>query len=175
MTRAGSVGLALALAGLVLVQVSLVAFLPTPLVVPDVVIVAVLAVAHAHGSVVGGLAGAWAGLLLDLAPPAAGPLGGWTLVLCAAGAALGRVADINRPGPFGSMVLLSLGTGLAVLARTAVVWFGGAPIGPGALGLAAASALYALLLAPLALLLVSRRPARSTAPVRVVPPEVVAP
>lgn len=166
----------LVLLALVLVQVTLVAFLPTPVAVPDLVVVAVLAVAITRGPgggpLPGGLAGAGAGLLLDLVPPAAGPLGGWTLVLGTAGVLLGRVAQAARPGPFAAMVLVALGTGAVVLARTAVHWFAGVPVDWSALGLAAASAGYALLLAPLALLVAARGAPPPTALVRTVPAEL---
>lgn len=158
---------------IVLVQVALIAFLPVPVAVPDLVIVAVLALGYAHGPVAGGLAGAWAGLLLDLVPSAAGPLGGWTLVLGLAGAAVGRMAATLRPGPLGALVLLAAGTGATVLARGAVLWFAGAAPGWSLLAVAAASAVLALLLAPIALLVVARDPRRSSAPVRTVPHEVV--
>ena len=175
MTRGGALLAGLVLAGLVLVQVALVAFLPWPLAVPDLVIVAVLALGYAHGAVVGGLAGVWAGLLLDLLPPAAGPLGGWMLVLGLAGAVVGRMAASLRPGPFGAMALLALGTGATVLARGAVLWFTAAAPGLPVLAVAAASAGLALLLAPLALLVTLRRPGRVSAPLRTVPREVAAP
>jgi rod shape-determining protein MreD len=164
---------AVGLLGLVVVQVAIVALLPTPVAVPDLVIVAVLALAHAHGPWVGGLAGAWAGLMLDLVPPAAGPLGGWMLVLGLVGTALGRIAATNRPGPFTSMVLLAVAVGLAVLGRAAVLWFAGTPVEVvPALVPALASAAWGLLLAPVALLLASRRAARPTAPARTVPMEL---
>lgn len=163
----------LVLVGLVWLHVAVMAFLPLPVAVPDLVIVAVLALGYAHGPVAGGLAGAWAGLLLDLVPPAAGPLGGWMLVLGVAGAGLGRVAATLRPGPFGALALLSVGTGATVLARGAVLWFSGAAPGWSLLAVATASAALALLLAPLALLVVARDPRRDSAPVRTVPREVL--
>jgi hypothetical protein len=173
MSRTRIVLTALALLALVLVQVTLLAFLPTPVVVPDLVVVAVLAVAVAsgptHGPVPGGLVGVGAGMLLDLVPPAAGPLGAWTLVLGGAGLVVGRVAQAARPGPVAAMVLVALGAGAAVLARTAVLWFTGVPVGWSALAVAAASAGYALLLAPLALLAAAPRTPLRTAPVRTVP------
>ncbi len=169
----------LALVGLVvavLVQGTLVAFVPTPWAVPDLVVVAVLATAvalgPAQGAVTGGLAGLVAGVLLDLVPPAAGPLGAWTLVLAGAGLVLGRVAHAARPGPFAAMVLVALGTGLVVLARAAVLWFTGVPVAGSVAGTVAASTAYALVLAPLALLVVAPRVPDRTAPVRVVPAEV---
>lgn len=166
-SRGALVLLAGILVALALVQVSLVGFLPTPWAVPDLVVVAVLALAIARGPLAGGLAGAGAGLVLDLIPPASGPLGGWMLVLALAGAALGRVAETYQPGPFTAMLLLAIAAGAVVLARAAVLWFAGSSVGPWVLGAAVASAAWALVLAPLALLLVTRstRPA-PPAPVR---------
>jgi rod shape-determining protein MreD len=175
MTRAGILAVAVGLAVAVLAQVGLVAFLPTPGAVPDLVLVGVVALGLARGTRVGGLAGFWAGLLLDLVPPAAGPVGGWMLVLGVVGALAGRVGAAVRPGPFSAMALVGAGAAAAVLARSAVLWFAGVGIGPAALGVAAASAGYALLVAPVALMLVWRRPQRRTAPVRTVPREVSAP
>lgn len=148
--------LAVVLVVLAIVQVSLVDFLPTPWAVPDLVVVAVLAVGIARGPLTGGLAGAGAGLVLDLIPPATGPLGGWMLVLALAGAVLGRVAETYQPGPFAAMLLLAIGAGVVVLARAAVLWFAGSSVDLSAVGAAVASAAWALVLAPLALLLVTR-------------------
>jgi len=163
--------LALVLVTLAIVQVSFVDFLPTPWAVPDLVVVAVLAVAVSRGPLVGGLVGAGAGLVLDLIPPAAGPLGGWMLVLALAGAVLGRVAETYQPGPFTAMFLLAIGAGAVVVARAAVLWFAGWALDVSVLGAAVASAAWALVLAPLALLLVTRsgkpappNPARLTSP-----------
>lgn len=157
--------LAVLLVVLAIVQVTLVNLLPTPWAVPDLVVVAVLAVAVARGPLTGGLTGAGAGLVLDLIPPASGPLGGWMLVLAVAGAVLGRVAETYQPGPFAAMLLIAIGAGAVVLARAAVVWFAGSSVGVSTLGAAAGSAAWALVLAPLALLLVTRstRPAPPSA------------
>jgi hypothetical protein len=97
------------------------------------------------------------------------------LVLGAAGAVIGRMAATLRPGPFGALVLLSLGAGATVLARGAVLWFAAAAPGLSVLAVAAATAGLALLLAPLALLVTLRRPDRVSAPLRTVPREVAAP
>ena len=140
--------LAVVLVVLALVQVSLVDFLPTPWAVPDLVVVAVLALAIAQGPLTGGLVGAGAGLVLDLIPPASGPLGGWMLVLAVAGAVLGRVAETYQPGPFAAMLLLALGAGAVVLFRAAVLWFSGSSACWAMLGAAVASAAWGLLLAP---------------------------
>ena len=155
-SRGAWVVLALVLVALAIVQVSLVDFLPTPWAVPDLVVVAVLSVAVARGPLIGGLVGAGAGLILDLIPPAAGPLGGWMLVLALAGAVMGRVAETYQPGPFTAMLLLAIGAGAIVVARAAVLWFAGWSVDVSVLGAAVASAAWALVLAPLALLLVTR-------------------
>lgn len=152
----GTAALAVILAGAAIMQVTILSFLPAPHAVPDLLVVAVLAVAHARGALAGGLAGAWAGLLLDLLPPAAGPVGGWMLVLLAVGAGMGQVAATSRPGPFTAMLLVAAGAAAAVLARTAVLWFAGIPVSWSAAGTALASGGYALLLAPVVLLLASR-------------------
>ncbi len=112
--------------------------------------------ALSHGPLAGGLVGAAAGLILDLVPPASGPLGGWMLVLAVVGAVVGRVADTYQPGPFAAMTLLAVGTGAVVLARAAVLWFAGSSASWSTLGATLAAAAWALLLAPLALLLATR-------------------
>lgn len=178
MTRAGVLAVALGLVAAVLGQVTLVAFLPTPVAVPDLVLATVVVLGLVHGSHVGGLAGLWAGLLLDVVPPAAGPIGGWMLVLGLTGAASGRVGAALRPGPFAAMVLAATGVAAAVVGRALVLWFAGSGASSGALatlGVAAASGGYGLLLAPVALLLLWRPVQRRTAPVRTVPREVTAP
>ena len=142
---------------LAVIQVGLVNHLPTAWAVPDLVVVAVLALGIVGGPVTGALVGAWAGLVLDLIPPAAGPMGGWMLVLALVGAAIGRVGETYQPGPSAAMALLALGAGAVVLGRAAVLWFAG--VSPSVLptaGSALAAAGWALVLAPLALLLVTR-------------------
>lgn len=161
----------LVLLALAIVQVSLVDFLPTPWAAPDLVTVAVLALAVAHGPVVGCLAGAGAGLALDLIPPAAGPLGGWMLVLTIAAAAVGQLADTQRPGPVAAMAAVAIGCGVVVLGRAAVVWFAGAPAELASVPQALAAAAWALLIAPLALIITTprRRATPRPGPRRVVP------
>lgn len=168
-SRRALVLLAVGLVGLGIVQVSLIDFLPTPWAVPDLVVVAVLALAIAHGPFTGGLAGAGAGLVLDLIPPASGPLGGWMLVLAVAGAVLGRVVGTYQPGPFSAMFLLAVGAGCVVLARAAVLWFSGSSASWSTLGAAVASGVWGLLLAPVALLLVTRSTGPGPQVVRVAP------
>jgi rod shape-determining protein MreD len=155
-SRRALVLLAVGLVALAILQVSVVNFLPMPWAVPDLVVVTVLAVAIARGPLTGGLVGAWAGLVLDLIPPATGPLGAWMLVLAVAGAVLGRVAQTYGPGPFTAMALLAAAGGAVVLARAAVLWFAGSGVDVSVLGAVVASMAWALVLAPLALVLVTR-------------------
>jgi hypothetical protein len=54
-----------------------------------------------------------------------------------------------------------------------VLWFTGAAPGWSLLAVAAGSAALALLLAPIALLIVARDPRRDSAPVRTIPREVL--
>lgn len=152
--------LALLLGSLVLVQVGLVNFLPTPWAVPDVVTVAVIAVAIAHGPVVGGLAAAGTGLTLDLIPPAAGPLGSWMLVLTLVAVAVGRLNEARDVGPFVAMAAVAIGSGAVVVGQAGIAWFAGAPANVSVLGQAVASAAWALILAPLALVIVTSRQRR---------------
>ncbi len=110
-SRGAVAAMVLGLVALALVQVSMLDFLPTPWAVPDLVVVAVLALAIARGPLVGGMAGAWAGLVLDLIPPAARGLwgldprarGGWS------GARPG--GREYRPGPVAAMALLAATAG----------------------------------------------------------------
>ena len=149
---------------LVLVQVTLLNFLPTPWAVPDVVVVGVLALSVVRGPLTGALVGAWAGFLLDVLPPAVGPLGGWMLVLTVVAAALGRVADTYRPGPVAAMLLVAAAAGIVILGGAAVLWFSGVPAPGPVIGSAVAGTLWALILAPVALLIVTRA-YRSSGPV----------
>jgi hypothetical protein len=54
------------------------------------------------------------------------------------------------------MLLLAIGAGAIVVARAAVLWFAGWSVDGSVLGAAVATAAWALVLAPLALLLVTR-------------------
>ena len=68
-----------------LVQLTVLNRLPVPVAAPDLVLVTVAAWGLAHGATGGALVGFAAGLGLDLAPPAAHPLGSWALGLTLAG------------------------------------------------------------------------------------------
>ncbi len=66
-------------------------------VVPDLVLLVVVAAGLTYGSELGLVAGFGAGLLLDLAPPADHVAGRWALALMAVGYVAGRLAASGRP------------------------------------------------------------------------------
>lgn len=66
-------------------------------VVPDLVLLVVVAAGLAHGSEAGLVLGFGAGLLLDLAPPADHYAGRWALALMAVGYVAGRLASSGHP------------------------------------------------------------------------------
>jgi rod shape-determining protein MreD len=92
-----------ALAALVAVSVALVlqgslfSHLAVRGVVPDLVLLVVVAAALAYGSELGLVLGFGAGLLLDLAPPADHTAGRWALALMVVGYVAGRLAATGRP------------------------------------------------------------------------------
>ncbi|MGV1003703.1 MAG: hypothetical protein ACOYEV_02820 [Candidatus Nanopelagicales bacterium] len=138
------------------------------------VLAAILAVAHTLGPLHGAGAGAAAGLLTDLLPPASAPLGGWMLIMCLLAAAYGHLVEINRPGPFASLAAFAATCGLAIPVRAAVLWFAGIAVPPAVI---ARTTLYTagwgLLLAPAALALafafLAPRNARPCGPARWMP------
>lgn len=146
------------LLGLVLIQVTVLTFLPVAWATPDLVLIVVLGLAHHRGAVVGGLLGAWAGLLLDVVPPAMGPFAGWILVLGVAGLAHGHIVATRRPGPLLAMLLLAVSAAAATALHALVLWFGAVPVAVGEVTRAAlATGGWTLLLAPIALMLTGGR------------------
>jgi rod shape-determining protein MreD len=78
-------------------QVSLFSHVAVQGVVPDLVLLVVVAVGLAHGSEQGLVLGFGAGLLLDLAPPADHYAGRWALALMVVGYVAGRLSPTGRP------------------------------------------------------------------------------
>lgn len=74
-------------------------------VVPDVVLLVVVAVGLRHGSEAAMVLGFGGGLLLDLVPPADHVAGRWALALLAAGYVAGR---LSAPAPRRTLVLASV-------------------------------------------------------------------
>lgn len=101
----------------VVLEVTLLAPLPFPGATPPLVLVVVAALAFAFGPTTGAVCGFVGGLLLDVAPPAAGTLGISALLLTVVGYFLGRLGDPNdRPlvlsvgGTAGAAAAVVLGT-----------------------------------------------------------------
>lgn len=78
-------------------QASLFSHLAVRGVVPDLVLLVVVAAGLSYGSELGLVAGFGAGLLLDLAPPADHVVGRWALALMAVGYVAGRLGAPGRP------------------------------------------------------------------------------
>jgi rod shape-determining protein MreD len=66
---------------------------------PDLVLLAVVALALTSGPVPGMLTGFLAGLALDIAPPASHTIGQYALVFCLTGYACGRLAELGEASP----------------------------------------------------------------------------
>ncbi len=76
--------------------------------VPDLVLVAVAALALTQGPLYGTVAGFTAGLSIDVAPPASQLIGQYALVFCLAGWAAGRASRVAARSAISSVLLLSL-------------------------------------------------------------------
>ncbi len=81
----------------IVLQASVFSHLAVQGVVPDLVLLVVVAAGLAYGSELGLVLGFGAGLLLDLAPPADHYAGRWALALMAVGYVAGRLAASGRP------------------------------------------------------------------------------
>ena len=92
--RVSRVALAAALivSSLVL-QLSVLPWLPLPGATPDLLLLSVVALALVDGPLTGAVVGFSAGLALDLAPPADAAIGRWALVLCLVGYVAGLAED----------------------------------------------------------------------------------
>jgi rod shape-determining protein MreD len=105
----------------VLIEVTVLAPLPFPGATPTLVLVVVVILASQFGASTGAIAGFAGGLLLDIAPPAAGTIGISALLLTVVGYATGRFAE-SDDRPWWSFALIS------ALAAPLVV-LGGAVLG----------------------------------------------
>ena len=89
----------LAVSAALVLQASLFSHLAVQGVVPDLVLLVVVAAGLAFGSEQGLVLGFGAGLLLDLAPPADHVAGRWALALLVVGYVAGRLGTTGRPRP----------------------------------------------------------------------------
>lgn len=159
-----SVLIALLMVTAVIVQLTLLSRLGLPGATPDLVVVTVVAIALALGPTQGAVAGFAAGVLVDLAPPGDSLLGVNAIVYVAIGYVTGIVIDPrDRTVPI-LIGIVGLSAGAAVLAISALdTLLGSDRVQWDAVaGMALSSALYAVILAPLAILGVSWLAARIT-------------
>lgn len=151
--RAGFWALGVVLA--LVVQVTVLPYLAVSGVVPNLALLVVVALALARGPEPAMIAGFLAGLLLDLAPPAAHLAGRWALALVAVGFVVGTMRGSTR-APL-SRAALTLTAVLASLLATSVYALTGLLLGdlaagvPDLLAVIAISALLDLLAAALVL------------------------
>lgn len=161
--RAGFLVAALAVA--LLLQTTVFPHLAWHGVVPDLLLLVVVAVGLARGSQDGMVVGFVAGLLLDLAPPADHVAGRWALALLLAGYVAGRVRPAAREGGDAELpgVLTCLATTAAcaffaasAFAMTGLVLDDTAGTVPSLLEAVLAAVVWDVVLAPFVLPLVMR-------------------
>ena len=100
----------------VLIEVTVLAPLPFPGATPSLVLVVVVILASQFGAATGAVSGFAGGLLLDIAPPAAGTIGITALLLTVVGYAVGRFAESDDRPWWSFAVLAALAAPLVVLA-----------------------------------------------------------
>lgn len=135
-------------------QVSVLPHLRLPYAGPDLVLLAVLALAGDWGPNLGALTGFAAGLVVDLAPPSVTAAGRHAIVLTLVGALAGRTAVEARRSAVRTSLLAGLYAGLATLVNAVLgtlIGSGGTVTSPGLLPGAAACALYTAVATPFVL------------------------
>jgi rod shape-determining protein MreD len=95
-------------------QYAVVARLPLPGAGPDLLLVAIVAVALVRGPAGGLVLGFWAGLAADLAPPADHTMGRLALAYALAGYVAGLLADEAERSSFAPMAVMALAGVIAV-------------------------------------------------------------
>jgi rod shape-determining protein MreD len=117
---------------------------------PDLVVLALAALAFVQGELPGAVTGFAAGLLLDLVPPADGLVGRWALVLCLTGYVAGRLGPIVRDSAIRVVAAVAgLAAGSVLAFAGLSLLFGDVGLTAGAVGaVALASAGYDVFLTP---------------------------
>ena len=149
----------------VLIEVTVLAPLPFPGATPTLVLVVVVILASQFGASTGAIAGFAGGLLLDIAPPAAGTIGISALLLTVVGYAAGRFAESDDRPWWSFAILGALAAPLVVLAGAVLGGLLGDPRvrWEDVVGLMFSAAAYALVLG-LILMLPLRRLCRWAVP-----------
>lgn len=106
---------ALLLVVAVLIEVSVLAPLSFPGATPSLVLVVIVILAGQFGATTGAACGFAGGLLLDVAPPAAGTIGISALLLTVVGYAVGRFAESDDRPWWSLAILAALAAPLAIL------------------------------------------------------------
>jgi len=120
-------------------------------VLPDLVLLPVVAVALSRGWLAGALLGLAAGWVVDLVPPGSDPLGLTPLLYALAGALAGRGSRVG-PVPVRWIAIVTLGAALVPVAGRALqsAWLGRQPdVAPTLLGLLATVIAAVLIVPPL--------------------------
>ena len=99
----------------VLIELTVLAPLPFPGATPGLVLVVIVILASQFGSVTGSISGFAGGILLDIAPPAAGTIGITALLLTVVGYAVGRFAESDDRPWWSFAILAALAAPLVVL------------------------------------------------------------
>ncbi len=149
----------------VLIEVTVLAPLPFPGATPTLVLVVVVILASQFGASTGAIAGFAGGLLLDIAPPAAGTIGISALLLTVVGYAAGRFAESDDRPWWSFAILGAIAAPLVVLAGAVLGGLLGDPRvrWEDVVGLMLSAAAYALVLG-LVLMLPLRRLCRWAVP-----------
>lgn len=104
----------------VLIEVTVLAPLDFPGATPALVLVIVVILAGQFGALSGALAGFAGGLLLDIAPPAAGTIGVTALLLTVVGYAAGRFAESDDRSWWSLAIVSGLAAPIVVLAGAVI-------------------------------------------------------
>jgi len=99
----------------VLIELTVLAPLPFPGATPNLVLVVVVILASQFGAVTGAVSGFAGGVLIDIAPPAAGTIGITALLLTVVGYGVGRFAETDDRPWWSIAVLAALAAPLVVL------------------------------------------------------------
>ena len=99
----------------VLIELTVLAPLPFPGATPNLVLVVVVILASQFGAVTGAVSGFAGGVLIDIAPPAAGTIGITALLLTVVGYGVGRFAESDDRPWWSIAVLAALAAPLVVL------------------------------------------------------------
>lgn len=139
-------------------QVTVVTRLPLPgAVVPDLVLLAVAALAVRTGALRGCITGFFAGLLADVVPPAYHTIGQYALVYCVVGYVIGLARDEIEDSGWLSLLAVALGALGGTVLYTALGGLFGDPriTGAALTRVMPVSVLYDVILSPVVLYVVS--------------------